>query len=324
MTILTLTLNPALDRYVAIPRLEPSRKLHCDHVETSPGGGGINVARAVHRLGGAATAIVACGGSAGVWLRDLLRAEGVVVVPITTTAITREDLTVTELSSGQQYRFVLPGATLERHELERCVAEVLSRLDPRPIVVISGSLPEGVEPGQLAELVTEIRHHCGRAVVDTSGAALVAAADAGAYLLKPSVNELAELTERRLSNVGEIAAAASELLEAGPNEAVLVSLAAAGALLVHRGETPVMVKPPSVPVISALGAGDSLVAGVVLSLERGAQLVEAVRYGVACGTAAVTAAGHTLCSGHDVEALLPDVVVSPAALADQTRLSSPR
>src|SRR5580765_2220583 len=100
MTILTLTLNPALDLYAAVPHLEPSRKLHCDRVETNPGGGGVNVARAVTRLGGAATAIVACGGSTGAWLRDLLRAEGVVVVPITTNGITREDLTVTETSTG--------------------------------------------------------------------------------------------------------------------------------------------------------------------------------------------------------------------------------
>src|SRR5215207_9826896 len=106
--IVTLTLNPAIDVCAAVPALEPERKLHCTDAETSPGGGGVNVARAIHRLGGIATAVFPCGGSTGALLCELLDAEGVTIVPVAASGITRENFAVTELSTGRQYRFVLP------------------------------------------------------------------------------------------------------------------------------------------------------------------------------------------------------------------------
>jgi 6-phosphofructokinase 2 len=311
MTILTLTLNPAVDVCAAVSRIEPERKLHCTGAAMSPGGGGVNVARAIHRLGGFATAIFPSGGSTGALLCELLRAEGIPIRPVAATGITREDFAVTELLTGRQYRFVLPGPTLYEDELQMCVEEVRNELTPGALVVISGSLPRGVEPSQLAAIAAVVRQGGGQVVVDTSGPALSAAARTGVYLLKPSVNELSGHAERPLTTDGEITNAALRLLDAGPNQAVLVSLAAAGALLVRVDEPPVRICPPAVRAISAIGAGDSLVGGLVLALERGEDVVEAARYGVAAGTAATVASGHTLSHPEDVDRILPDVLTRP-------------
>ncbi len=311
MTIVTVTLNPAVDVCTSVPWIEPERKLHCTAAEMSPGGGGVNVARAICRLGGLATAVFPSGGSTGALLCELLRAEAVPIRPVAAAGITREDFAVTELMTGRQYRFVLPGPDLSPNELEMCVAEVLHHLAPGSIVVISGSLPSGVEPAQLAGLAAAARQCGGRVVVDTSGPALGAAARTGVYLLKPSVNELSGHAGHPLSAESEIADAARQLLGAGPNHAVLVSLAAEGAVLVTADEPVVRISPPAVRAVSAIGAGDSLVGGMVLALERGQGLVEAARYGVAAGTAATVSSGHSLCHPEDVDRILPDVYIRP-------------
>jgi 6-phosphofructokinase 2 len=136
----------------------------------------------------------------------------------------------------------------------------------------------------------------------------------GTYLLKPSVNELSGHAGRRLTTTEDITDAAHELLRSGPNHAVLVSLAAAGTLLVTADDGIVLIDAPPLHVISAIGAGDSLVAGVVMALERGCNPAEAARQGVAAGTAATMATGHTLCQPADVDRLLPLVRLRQAVL----------
>ena len=311
MTIVTVTLNPAVDVSTSVHHIQPERKLHCTGSERSAGGGGVNVARAIHRLGGAAIAVFPWGGTTGALLCDLLRGEGVPVLAVAATGITREDFAVTELTTGRQYRFVLPGPTLSAAELQSCVQAMLGALTPGSIVVLSGSLPGGVEPAQLAATAWMAREQGARVVVDTSGPALGDSARTGVYLLKPSVNELRLHAGRELTTDVEVADAARRLLEAGPNHAVLVSVAAEGALLVRGDEPPVRICPPAVRPISAIGAGDSLVGGMVLALERGHDVLEAARYGVAAGTAATISSGHGLCHPADVDRILPDVYTRP-------------
>jgi 6-phosphofructokinase 2 len=307
MTIVTVTLNPALDVCTSVPYIEPERKLHCTDAEMSPGGGGVNVARAVHRLGGVATAVFPWGGTTGALLCELLGGEGVPVRPVGASGITREDFAVTELATGRQYRFVLPGPSLSAAELERCVEAMLDGFTPGSIAVLSGSLPGGVEPSQLTAMARVARQRGGRVIVDTSGPALGDAARSGVYLLKPSVNELRAHVGHEVTTDAEIGDAARQLLAAGPNHAVLVSLAAEGALLVRADGPAVRICPPAVRAVSAIGAGDSLVGGLVLALERGQDLLEAARHGVAAGTAATVSSGHGLCHPADVDRILPDV-----------------
>jgi 6-phosphofructokinase 2 len=319
MTILTVTVNPALDVWASVPLVEPDHKLHCTDAELTPGGGGINVARAVRRLGGSAAALFPCGGSSGELLCDLLRHEGLSILTVPTFGITRESFSVKELDTGHQYRFVLPGPMLSDDELSACITEMVHHADPASFIVLSGSLPTGLTAERFAAVVAAARRRGARVVVDTSGPALATAAHEGTYLIKPSVNELSGHVGHRLTTIDEIAAAAVDLLNSGPNHAVLVSLAAAGALLVTADEPPTIIHAPAVQVVSAVGAGDSLVAGLLVALEDNQPLVEAARCGVAAGTAATIAAGHTLCHPDDVARLLPAVRTSPAHVRIATR-----
>jgi 6-phosphofructokinase 2 len=313
-TVVTVTLNPALDVCAEVPVLEADHKLHCVDASRTPGGGGINVARAIHRLGGQATAVFPAGGSSGALLADLLEAEGVSIAIVPIEGTTREDFAVRETSTGHEYRFVLPGPALRTAELAGCVDAVVERAGPGSFVVFSGSIPPGTDLDVIAALVHRLDARGTHVLVDTSGDALTALARVGVFLLKPSLNELNGHAGRKLTSIGEIVAAAEHLRRTGPNHAVLVSLGADGALLVADGQPPCTIAAPPLRVVSAVGAGDSLVAGLVLGFATGEPMLEAVRRGVAAGSAATISAGHHLCHPTDVEALLPAVRCTPMQL----------
>jgi 6-phosphofructokinase 2 len=310
-TILTVTFNPALDVCAEVPVVAADHKLHCTPAEHTPGGGGINVARAIHRLGASATALFPYGGSSGERLCELLRAEGVPIAGVPIAGTTREDFSVRETTTGHEYRFVLPGPPLAPDELEACVDAILGRADWGSFVVLSGSMPPGVGPEAIEELVGRLHAGGSLIVVDTSGPALAAFARAGVLILKPSLNELSGHTGRRLTAVDEIVEAAEALRRSGPNQAVVVSLGADGALLLPADRAPCAITAPAVSVVSAVGAGDSLVAGLVVGLAGGEALVDAARRGVAAGTAATVSPGHHLCHPADVDRLLADVSATP-------------
>ena len=310
-TIVTVTPNPALDVCAEVPTVEADHKLHCAHADRTPGGGGINVARAIHRLGGAATAIFPFGGSTGALLCDLLAGEGVPIVGVPVASTTREDFSVRETTTGHEYRFVLPGLPLDPSEVARCIEEVVQHAHAGSFVVISGSMPPGVDTDAIEAIVGPLRAAGSHLVVDTSGPALTTFARLGVHLLKPSLHELVNHAGRELTAMDDIIDAANDLRRSGPNIAVVVSLGADGAVLVTDSQPPCIVETPPIPVVSAVGAGDSLVAGLVLGLAHGEALIDATRRGVAAGSAATMSAGHHLCRAPDVELLLPDVRATP-------------
>ena len=309
--ILTVTFNPALDVCADVAVVAAHHKLHCTDATRTPGGGGINVARAVHRLGGEATALFPYGGSTGQLLCDLLAAEGVPVAAVPTAGVTRVDFAVRETSTGREYRFVLPGAALGPGDADRCVEEIVRRAGPGSFVVISGSLPSGFDPTTLEALVAHLHRVESHVVADTSGPALATLARSGALVLKPSRNELTQHAGRPLTSVDDVVEAADDLRRLGPNRAVLVSLGADGAVLVTGHRPPCTLTAPDLAVVSTVGAGDSLVGGLVLALATGHGLVDAARRGVAAGCAATLAPGHHLCDPVEVAALLSAVSVAP-------------
>ena len=301
-SIVTITLNPCIDESSSVDRLISDRKLRCASPRFEPGGGGINVARAVRRLGGEALAIYPAGGSAGNLLRVLLEAEGVPQLPIPIAGWTRENFNVREESAGHQYRFVLPGPPLSVDEQESCF-DAVSEREPFPsYLVASGSLPPGMPPAFLARLARTTRQRGGRFVLDASGPAAEHALEEGVFLFKPSLREFLDLTRTVGADDAELADAAMRLIRLGRCEAVVLSLGAAGALVVTRSLQE-RVAAPTVPVRSTVGAGDAMLAEIVLSLQRGRPMREAVRFGVAAGTATVTRPGTELCELADVEPL---------------------
>jgi len=297
LRVVTLTLNPALDLSTRVGQVVAEDKLRCEAPLRDPGGGGINVARAVVRLGGQALAVFPLGGATGDLLVDAVRSQDVDVEVVRTRADTRENVSVTETSSGRQFRFVMPGAALAGDETASCLRAVTEA--QADLIVTSGSLPPGPSDDTYAEL---IRMCAGRRVlVDTSGPALRAAVDAGAWLVKPNLRELGDLVGRDLEDDEAISAAARELLGGG-TEVVVVSMGAGGVWLVSADRTE-HVRSPTVPIRSRVGAGDSTVAGIAVALLRGEDLPTAVRRGVAAGAAAVMTEGSELCRAEDAERL---------------------
>jgi 6-phosphofructokinase 2 len=255
-------------------------------------------------------------------LTDLLEAEGVRQMPVPVVGWTRENLNVLEEVSGRQFRFCMPGPTLHGDEWP-IFLERLRELRPRPdFLVVSGSLPLGVPVDFYARVASLARDIGSRLVLDGSGDALASAVAAGVYLLKPSLREFRALTGEPERDDVHLADVAAACVERGWCEVLVLSLGAAGALWVTKTDRERLTA-PSVRVSSSVGAGDSMVAGIVLALASGRPLRDAVRFGVAAGAASVMNPGTQLCRRQDAERLYAEVLTSPAPPALTTRPQDP-
>ena len=318
--ILTLTLNPALDISTAIDRVEPVHKMRCGEPAQHPGGGGINVARVLHRLGADVTAIYPAGGASGAALTKLLQAEGVPAQVVPIAGQTRESFSVHESSSGLDWRFVLPGPTLSEAELRACCDALMTAADGGvpargglpsgdTWVVASGGLPPGVSGSCYADLARAVRARGARFVIDTNGPPLAQALTVGVDVFKPSLRELRELTGQPLSDEASQVAAARSLIDAGRAGAVALSLGERGAILV-TAEGAWRAAALNVPVASTIGAGDSFVAGLVFGLAQGQAPQQAFAQALATSAAALLSQGTSLAESADVARLLPEVRVA--------------
>lgn len=300
MKIATLTLNPALDKSTAIDRLKPEKKLRCDEPRFDPGGGGINVSRAIKILGGESLAIYAAGGPEGEKLKELLTKEGIKQEIIAIEKPTRENLVVFERSTTNQYKFGMPGSALNEREIQKCIDIIKNLPEDVEYLVLSGSLPPGVPDdlyGKLAEIARDKNIKC---IVDTSGKALVKASEAGVYLMKPNLGELSELAGKEEISGIEQEEIAKKLIKEGKAEILIVSLGPRGAMLVTKDSIEYIV-PPTVKQSSTVGAGDSMLGSLILSISRGDSLNDALKWGVAAGTAATITPGTELCRKKDVQ-----------------------
>jgi 6-phosphofructokinase 2 len=294
-------MNPALDIATSAECVVPTHKLRCAPPRYDPGGGGINVARAVRALGGDSAAVFPVGGPAGEMIRYLLDREGVPHHPIAIDGFTRESLAVEDRRTGQQFRFILPGPEVSSRDQERCLDRLSAAAADASYIVASGSLPLGV-PEDFYGRVASLAHRLGKPLVlDTSGAALHAAGH-GIYLLKPSLRELQELAGCQIRTEHEQEQAAREAIAQGRSEIVVLSLGAEGALLATAAGCERFAAIP-VEARSTVGAGDSMLAGIVLGLARGMALRAAVRFGLAAGAAALLGSGTQLCRRTDAERL---------------------
>ena len=300
-TIITLTFNPALDLSTSVQEMLPEKKLKCSDPVTEPGGGGINVARAIKKLGGDALAVYLAGGETGRKITELLTAESVSSLVVPTRSNSRQNMIVLDRSSKRQYLFDMPGSLINKGEQQACLLAI-EQIPQMNYLVVSGSLPHGIHPGIFFEIAAIARRKQARLVVDTAGEALQQAVRAGAYLIKPNLKELSLLSGRESLTEESAASAARQVLEESACEVIVVSLGDKGALLVTK-DLSVKVTPPQVTALSTVGAGDSLVGGLVLSLSERKTLVDALKYGVACGTAATISPGTELCRKVDADRL---------------------
>jgi len=300
-SIVTLTMNPALDITTDADVVRPTDKVRCTSVRYDPGGGGVNVAQVAHNLGASVTAVFPAGGATGDVYGDLLTARGVPFHRVKIARSTRESFTIDEISTGLQYRFVLPGPSLTFAELQQCLAELRRLATSARFVVASGSLPPGAPANFYQQVALVCRDLGARLILDTSGGGL-RHLTSGVFLLKASVRELRECVGRELVTESEQIAAAHEIVDCGRAEAVVVSLGSEGALLATSTESK---RFSAIPVrgVSGVGAGDAMTSAITVGLSRGWPLCKSVRFGIAAGAAMVLTPGTAPCTRADAERL---------------------
>lgn len=307
-SIVTVTFSPCIDKSTSIHSLIPEKKLQCSTPRLEPGGGGINVARVIHKLGGDVIAVFPSGGYTGKYFNHLLEKENVPSIIVETENETRENIIVLDESSNNQYRFGMPGTALKEAEWKKCL-QAIEEISNAEFIVASGSLPPGLPSNIFALLSNTAKKKNAKFIADTSGDALKEAASTGAYLLKPNIGELASLAGVPNIEAGETEAVAKKILQQYPVEILVVSAGSEGAMLFTKNES-YKVKAPPVQRKSTVGAGDSMVAGIIYSLSKKTTLKQALQYGVACGTAATINAGTELCKPADVEILYKQILTA--------------
>jgi 6-phosphofructokinase 2 len=306
-SIVTLTLNPAIDGASEAQKVGPTHKIRTWNDRYNPGGGGINVARVVKRLGGNAKAVYLAGGATGDVMDSLLDRDAIDRRRIDIEGHMRISLNVHEQDSGLEYRFVPEGPVISLAEAQAC--RDVMRTISCDYLVLSGSLPRGVPEifySDLAAMATS----CGaRVLLDSSGPALKRTLENGhVFLAKPSRGELEKLTGKKLPAITDIVDAARNLVTANSCYNVAVTLGHEGALLVKDKGTFML---PALPVnaSSAVGAGDSFVGGMVFALASGESIENAFRMGLATATATVLSPGTDLCQKADVERVLRQIPI---------------
>jgi len=307
---LTFTPNPALDVSTSVERLLDAHKMRCDAPQMHPGGGGINVARVLHRLGADVLAVYPCGGATGERLHALLEQEQVDDLRLPIAGETRESFTVQARDTGHEYRFVLPGPSLTATEWQACLVQLTQRSPAPRWIVSSGSLPPGVAVDGHAQIARLARDTGARMVVDSSGPALAAAMEQGVWLVKPSLRELAELTGSTLGTRALQKQAARQWIAQDRAHMVALSLGPEGAMLI-TAEQCLVSDALSVPVAGSVGAGDSFLAGLVWALDAQTTLEDALATAMAAGAAAVMQPGTALCHSQDVQRLRQQVKIRP-------------
>jgi 6-phosphofructokinase 2 len=298
--IVTLTVNPALDKSAHFRGLVPEQKIRCDVPRFDAGGGGINVSKAISRLGGTSLAVFTSGGPTGKMLEELVSKESIAYESIVIQSQTRESFVAVDDNTNLQYRFSFKGSEITTSEKDKIV-ETIKKIQSN-YLVISGGLNEGLASDFYQIFASIAKESNSKLIVDTSGEALQKVLETGVYMIKPNIGELAKLIGVESLEMEEVNATAKEIIAKGGAEIVVVSLGPQGAVLVTKDNYE-FVPAPKVPKKSTVGAGDSMVGGMVWALSQNKSLKEVIRWGVACGSAATMNEGTQLFKREDAQRL---------------------
>lgn len=289
--ILTITLNPTIDKSTEIGEIEPESKLRCGDIKNEPGGGGINVSKALKELGCDSITLFPAGGNNGEMLKSLLLKENISFLSIPVENETRENFIVLETSTNKQYRFNLPGEATDIPIVEKVIDYISD--NKFEYIICSGSLLPGMREDSYALIANAAKNAGAKFILDTSGPALKAAVEKGVYMLKPNIGELANMAGIKWLEPDQVETTARMLIDKGWVEIIAVSMGKHGAVMVTKNESFKTII-PEMEKKSTVGAGDSMVAGMVYMLSQKKPLCEVLRFGVACGTAATMNAGTEL------------------------------
>lgn len=298
--IVTLTVSPALDKSAHFSGLVAEQKIRCHSALFDAGGGGINVSKAISKLGGNSLAVLTSGGATGEMLKDLLKRDSIPFEAIETKTWTRENFVAVDDHTNSQYRFVFPAPAVSVNEKQRIITTIQEL--KFKYLVISGGLSEGLEVDFYKQIAEKAKNNNSKLIVDTTGEALKKVLEAGVYLIKPNVGELAKLIGVERLEMEEVKDTAKQIIAKGGAEIVVVSLGPQGAVLVTKDNYE-FVPAPHVAKKSTVGAGDSMVGGMVWALSQNKSLKEVIRWGVACGSAATMNEGTQLFKIEDAKRL---------------------
>ena len=298
--ILTITLNPAIDKTYVVNDLVPEHKLRCANPVVEAGGGGINVSKGLNILGTLSTAVFFAGGRNGEVLQEMLQRERIECLPIAVDGETRESVVIIDQATKKEFRIVVDGPEISNSTLEQIIQHI-ERVRPS-FLIASGSVPKGLANDVYALLAKSAKAKGVKFILDTSGDPLRNAVEEGVYLLKPNLKELSILSGVKSLQFNEVPNAAGRLIKDGKAEVVVVSMSSSGALLITK-EDQFHVPSPGVEQRSTVGAGDSMVSGMVWGLLNKKSLKEMTCWGVACGSAATMNSGTQLFKKQDAEKL---------------------
>ena len=309
--ILTITLNPALDLASHAAKVEPGPKIRCSSPKADPGGGGINVSRAIRILGGKSIALAALGGANGNNVARLLAAEGIECQRFEIAGETRQSFSVTDDTTGEQYRFVTPGPTWAKVDQTRLLSEVGKNLSGQDIVVLSGSTPAGVATDFPFHLQSLVSSKGAQLAADLSGEALKQAVSSpkGLWMLRMDQSEAEAVADKPLPSHDSVSEFGATLVDRDVARIIVIGLGAQGSVMItpqtrHHARC-------DVPTVrSRVGAGDSLMGAMILAFARGDTPAQALTFGVAAASAAVLTEATELCRRADVERLLSNCVLT--------------
>jgi 1-phosphofructokinase family hexose kinase len=303
--IFTVTLNPAVDRELTVDDIAFNTVLRARQWRVDCGGKGFNVARMLKSLGVLSTALGFAAGKSGELLQDTLQELGVETAFVWVAGETRTNVSIVSAESGQYVKVNEPGPAISKADLDKLARQVGDRVQAGEWWVLAGSLPPGVPPAYYGELIAIIQSAGARVFLDTSDDALRHSCAAAPRLVKPNAEEAHALTGLPVSTPEEIAAAGAAIRKMGP-KSVVISMGDKGALLVDGGNA-WLASTPKIVERNPIGAGDSMVAGMVWGLSREDAIQDALCKGIACGAATAGQSGTAVGTLEQVNELLPKV-----------------
>ncbi len=304
--ITTITLNPAVDKTICVDSIKLNDSNRIVSVETDAGGKGISCSRMAKNLGGETQVIALLGGQTGDYIESVLNGQCVPLTRIHTQAQTRTCIAIEECANVPPTTFNERGGPVTESELASLLAAVESAAAESDYLVMGGSVPNGV-PVEIYCLIAEIATLNGaRAVIDADGPPLTCALETRPFMIKPNLDEARRLLGRELSTLDEVVGAAREL---GKRiELAIISMGKDGAVAAYHDEV-YAVSSPEVKTVSTIGSGDSMIAGILVGLERGLDIADALRLGAAAGASTAMSDGTDIGTRENAEKLMAEAVV---------------
>lgn len=281
--ILTVTLNPTVDKNYEVAKLTPGDVIRVKKSAQTPGGKGIQVAKAARLLGEKVTAAGFIGGHNGNYIKSFLENAGIQTCFTEVPGETRICINVHDDSTGRITELLEPGTEIRAEDRESLLEHFEAGLEGCEIVAVCGSVPAGIDDSFYPELIKLAKKAGKKVILDTSGNLLKAGVEACPDVIKPNRDELRELTGKELKDIDDVVSAATELKDKGI-ETVIVSLGKDGAVFVTGNEA-WQGTTPDIPIVNTVGCGDSLVAGFATGMRRGMALPDSIRLAMAVSTA---------------------------------------